>query len=90
MTNLSTMNIMAAADALLSKMNELGIMERCSLSFTVGAEDFNKIDEDLYYRLREDDTKDEYVPSEESVRIEYGSIDITINRYAEEEEGRTR
>lgn len=68
---LSTSTITELLETIDAKLKELKIMEKCEVSFEVRQEDFRKIDEDLFYRLRQDDDT-EFVPSTEDLYVNYG------------------
>ena len=56
---------------------EHGMKGPSELRVTVGKDEFRKVDEDLFYRNREDGDK-EFIPSEGEVDVSFGSLKIRI------------
>lgn len=68
---LGTMSIFELGQFISSKLKENGVTIQSELTVYVTSEEFKKVDEDLYYRNRKDESQ-EFIPSE-------GEIDINLN-----------
>lgn len=56
-----------------------GVEEKASLVIYLNEEEFKKVDEDLYYRNREDD-EDKFVPSEGEIDINFENVNLMIKQ----------
>lgn len=74
--NLTSFNIYSVVDTLHRKLSELNIRNNCSLTFQVTKDELKKIDEDLFYRIRQ--KNEDFVPSDNVVEIKYDNITIKI------------
>lgn len=72
-----TINICELGKLISQELNECGITSDAELSVYVNKEHFNKIDEDLFYRNREDDKK-EFIPSEGEIVVKIDNVTILI------------
>ena len=59
------------------KLKEDGISDKAELIVYVDKNEFKKIDEDLYYRNRVDET-DEFIPSEGEIDINFELVKIIV------------
>ena len=65
-----TMSIFELGQFISSKLKEDGITIQSELIVYVTSEEFKKIDEDLYYRNRKDESQ-EFIPSEGEIDINF-------------------
>ena len=72
-----TMSIFALGQFISSKMKEDGITIQSELIVYVTSEEFKKIDEDLYYRNRKDESQ-EFIPSEGEIDINFELVKIIV------------
>lgn len=77
--NLSSMSIFSLGSVLSETLAEYGVKEKADLVIYLNEEEFKKVDEDLFYRNREDE-KDEFVPSEGEIDITFEGANIIIKR----------
>jgi hypothetical protein len=57
-----------------------GIKYKSELFVYVDENDFKKIDEDLYYRNKEDDS-DKFIPSDNEIIINFEMVKIIVKKY---------
>lgn len=72
-----TMSIFELGQFISSKLKEDGITIQSELIVYVTSEDFKKIDEDLYYRNRKDESQ-EFIPSEGEIDINFELVKIIV------------
>ena len=70
-----TMSIFELGQFISSKLKEDGITIQSELIVYVTSEEFKKIDEDLYYRNRKDESQ-EFIPSEGEIDINFELVKI--------------
>ena len=72
-----TMSIFELGQFISSKLKEDGITIQSELIVYVTSEEFRKIDEDLYYRNRKDESQ-EFIPSEGEIDINFELVKIIV------------
>lgn len=72
-----TMSILELGQFISSKLKEDGITIQSELIVYVTSEEFKKIDEDLYYRNRKDESQ-EFIPSEGEIDINFELVKIIV------------
>lgn len=72
-----TMSIFELGQFISSKLEEDGITIQSELTVYVTSEEFKKIDEDLYYRNRKDESQ-EFIPSEGEIDINFELVKIIV------------
>ena len=72
-----TMSIMELGQFISSKLKEDGVTIQSELTVYVTSEEFKKVDEDLYYRNRKDESQ-EFIPSEGEIDINFELVKIII------------
>lgn len=72
-----TMSIFELGQFISSKLKEDGITIQSELTVYVTSEEFKKIDEDLYYRNRKDESQ-EFIPSEGEIDISFELVKIIV------------
>ncbi len=72
-----TMSIFELGQFISSKLKEDGITIQSELTVYVTSEDFKKVDEDLYYRNRKDESQ-EFIPSEGEIDINFELVKIIV------------
>lgn len=72
-----TMSIFELGQFISSKLKEDGITIQSELSVYVTSEEFKKVDEDLYYRNRKDESQ-EFIPSEGEIVINFELVKIIV------------
>ena len=72
-----TMSIFELGQFISSKLKEDGVTMQSELTVYVTSEEFKKIDEDLYYRNRKDDSQ-EFIPSEGEIDINFELVKIIV------------
>ena len=65
-----TMSIFELGQFISSKLKEDGVTIQSILTVYVTSEEFKKVDEDLYYRNRKDESQ-EFIPSEGEIDINF-------------------
>jgi hypothetical protein len=74
---LGTMSIFELGQFISSKLKEDGVTIQSELTVYVTSEEFKKIDEDLYYRNRKDESQ-EFIPSEGEIDINFELVKIIV------------
>lgn len=74
---LGTMSIFELGQFISSKLKENGVTIQSELTVYVTSEEFKKIDEDLYYRNRKDESQ-EFIPSEGEIDINFELVKIIV------------
>ena len=72
-----TMSIMDLGQFISSKLKEDGVTIQSILTVYVTSEEFKKVDEDLYYRNRKDESQ-EFIPSEGEIDINFELVKIIV------------
>ena len=72
-----TMSIFELGQFISSKLKDDGITIQSELIVYVTSEEFKKIDEDLYYRNRKDESQ-EFIPSEGEIDINFELVKIIV------------
>ena len=72
-----TMSIFELGQFISSKLKEDGVTMQSELTVYVTSEAFKKIDEDLYYRNRQDESQ-EFIPSEGEIDINFELVKIIV------------
>ena len=72
-----TMSIFELGQFISSKLKEDGVTMQSELIVYVTSEEFKKVDEDLYYRNRKDESQ-EFIPSEGEIVVNFEGIRIII------------
>ena len=72
-----TMSIFELGQFISSKLKEDGVTIQSILTVYVTSEEFKKVDEDLYYRNRKDESK-EFIPSEGEIDINFELVKIIV------------
>ena len=72
-----TMSIFELGQFISYKLKEDGITIQSELIVYVTSEEFKKIDEDLYYRNRKDESQ-EFIPSEGEIDINFELVKIIV------------
>lgn len=72
-----TMSIFELGQFISSKLKENGVTIQSELIVYVTSEEFKKIDEDLYYRNRKDESQ-EFIPSEGEIDINFELVKIIV------------
>jgi len=72
-----TMSIFELGQYISSKLKEDGITIQSEFSVYVTSEEFKKIDEDLYYRNRKNESQ-EFIPSEGEIVINFELVKIIV------------
>lgn len=72
-----TMSIFELGQFISSRLKEDGITIQSELIVYVTSEEFKKIDEDLYYRNRKNESQ-EFIPSEGEIDINFELVKIIV------------
>ena len=72
-----TMSIFELGQFISSKLKEDGVTIQSELTGYVTSEEFKKVDEDLYYRNRKDESQ-EFIPSEGEIDINFELVKIIV------------
>ena len=72
-----TMSIFELGQFISSKLKEDGVTMQSILTVYVTSEEFKKVDEDLYYRNRKDESQ-EFIPSEGEIDINFELVKIIV------------
>ena len=72
-----TMSIFELGQFISSKLKEDGVTMQSELTVYVTSEEFKKIDEDLYYRNRKNESQ-EFIPSEGEIDINFELVKIIV------------
>lgn len=78
---LGTANIMELGNLISDKLKEYGVFGveyKPTLSITLDNEKFSKVDEDLFYRLNEENSKNEFTPSDGEIIIGFDNLEFKI------------
>ena len=75
--NFGTIGISELGNIISDKLVENGIKIQSELIVYVNKDEFKKVDEDLYYRNKEDDSE-EFIPSEGEIIINFEMVKVII------------
>ena len=78
MIMLNTNKIQEIGDYISEQMRQLNINDSMLL-INVDKDSFKKIDEDLFYRINENDKEKEFIPSEKEIIISFPNVKLIIN-----------
>ena len=74
-----SVGIVELGDIISEKLAEDGVTEKAELTVYVNNDEFKKIDEDLFYRTRKDESI-EFVPSEGEIEVNFEGVNIIIKQ----------
>lgn len=74
-----TASIFELSKIISSRLNEDGVTQQSELYVYLNEEEFRKVDEDLFYRNREDESQ-EFIPSEGEIDINFDNIKIIVKQ----------
>ena len=74
-----TASIFELGQIISSKLNEDGVTQQSELYVYLNEEEFRKVDEDLFYRNREDESQ-EFIPSEGEIDINFDNVKIIVKQ----------
>ena len=77
MIMLNTNKISEIGNYISEQMRELKINDSI-LNINVDVESFKKIDEDLFYRMNENNKEKEFIPSEKEIIISFPNVKLII------------
>lgn len=78
MIMLNTIKISEIGNYISEQMREININDSI-LNINVDTESFKKIDEDLFYRMNENNKEKEFIPSEKEIIISFPNVKLIIN-----------
>ena len=78
MIMLNTNKIQEIGDYISEQMRQLNINDSMLL-INVDKDSFKKIDEDLFYRINENNKEKEFIPSEKEIIISFPNVKLIIN-----------
>lgn len=81
---LGTIGIFELGEMIVKKLHENGVTEKSELIVRLNKEEFEKVDEDLFYRNRKNEDE-EFIPSEGEIDINIDSLKIIIITKEKEE-----
>lgn len=70
-------NIVELGNTISKKMIENGISEKAELIVYLDEEEFRKVDEDLFYRMRKNNTE-QFMPSNGEINLNFENVKIII------------
>lgn len=74
-----TASIFELGNIISSKLNEDGVTQQSELYIYLNEDEFKKVDEDLFYRNRKDESQ-EFIPSEGEIDINFDNVNIIIKQ----------
>lgn len=74
-----TASIFELGQTISSKLEDDGITQQSEFYIYLNKEEFKKVDEDLFYRNREDETQ-EFIPSDGEIDINFDNVKIIIKQ----------
>lgn len=74
---LGTSSIYELGKLVSDKLEKDGVTTPCELTIYVSNEEFKKVDEDLYYRNKTDDSQ-EFIPSEGEIIVKIDNVQVLI------------
>ena len=78
MIMLNTNKISEIGNYISEQMRELKINDSI-LNINVDVESFKKIDEDLFYRMNENNKEKEFIPAEKEIIISFPNVKLIVN-----------
>ena len=78
MIMLNTNKIQEIGDIVSNQMRQLNINDSILL-INVDKESFRKIDEDLFFRINENNKEKEFIPSEKEIIISFPNVKLIVN-----------
>lgn len=75
--NFNTANIYELCEEIVKRLNKDGITNDVTLTIPLEKDKFKKVDEDLFYRMRENDN-DEFIPSEGKINVRVENVVLII------------
>ena len=72
-----TSSIFELGQVISSKLNDDGIKQQSELYIYLNEEEFKKVDEDLFYRNRQDESQ-EFIPSDGEIDVNFDNVKIII------------
>ena len=76
---LDTMAIAEIGYNLSKTLHEHGVDES-ELIISLDKDRFRKVDEDLFYRNKADDSKEEFVPSDDEIKVEVDGLTVKFKK----------
>ena len=76
---LDTMAIAEIGYNLSKTLHEHGVDES-ELIISLDKDRFRKVDEDLFYRNKTDDSKEEFVPSDDEIKVEVDGLTVKFKK----------
>jgi hypothetical protein len=80
---LGTFNLFEIGEWLSNKLHECNFNENTELVFHLKEEEFKLLDEDLFYRMRQNEEQ-EFIPSENEIILKFNELKIIIKKKVEE------
>lgn len=74
-----TISIVELGNSISNKLREDGITNKSELIVYLSDNEFRKVDEDLYYRNRKDDSE-EFVPSDNEIIVNFEMVKIIVKK----------
>lgn len=74
-----TMSIFELGQMISSRLKEDGVAQQSKLYIYLNDEEFKRVDEDLFYRNRKDESQ-EFIPSEGEIDINFDNVKIIIEK----------
>lgn len=72
-----SISIFELGNMISENLKENGITQKAELIIYLNKEEFKKVDEDLFYRMKKDDNED-FVPSEGEIDINFEGVKIIV------------
>ena len=72
-----TASIFELGQMISSKLNDDGVTQQSELYIYLNDEEFKKVDEDLFYRNRQDESQ-EFIPSDGEIDINFDNVKIIV------------
>lgn len=74
---LGTVSIMEIGEFLSKKLVQDGVDNNAELKIYLNEDEFKRVDEDLFYRMRENEEK-EFEPSENEIMVNFDKVKVEI------------
>lgn len=74
-----TASIFELGNIISSKLNDDGVIQQSELFIYLNEDEFKKVDEDLFYRNRKDESQ-EFIPSEGEIDINFDNVKIIVKQ----------
>ena len=74
-----TASIFELGQMISSKLNDDGVTQQSELYIYFNEEEFKKVDEDLFYRNRQDESQ-EFIPSDGEIDINFDNVKIIVKQ----------